>query len=282
MQEERAQSPTPPEDLRPAQLGIVLLGRVILGHISATLVDLAQRGFLRIDAIPGDDDPDWLLTSLGDQAADRSVLLRFEATLLDGLFARQSAVRVSEISQELILPALDQVRAQLRRDAVRHGRLRPWRRDQRTPRGEQLLQQIQVFRRELRALAASGNPGALAGLAPYAMVFGLGVPSAVSFDAHDTRTAQRRETEAPWSQSDRFATSWLTACAGFSADLRHGHRHQSGTARSDDFAHEWSAPRDHSHGSHSHDLGHGGYSGGHGDLGGGHGAGLGGGGHGGH
>ena len=88
MQEGRAQSLTPPEDLRPAQLGIVLLGRVILGHISATLVDLAQRGFLRIEAIPGDGDPDWLLTSLRDQAAGRSVLLRFEATLLDGLFAR--------------------------------------------------------------------------------------------------------------------------------------------------------------------------------------------------
>ena len=282
MQEGRAQSLTPPEDLRPAQLGIVLLGRVILGHISATLVDLAQRGFLRIDAIPGDGDPDWLLTSLRDQAAGRSVLLRFEATLLDGLFARQSAVRVSEISQELILPVLNRVRAQLSRDAVRHGRLRRWRRGQRTPRGEQLFQQIQVFRRELRVLAASGNPEALAGLAPYAMVFGLGVPSAVSFDAQDARTAQRRGTEAPWSQSDRFATSWLAACAGFSADLRHGHPHRSGTARSDDFAHEWSAPRDHGHGSHTHGSGHGGYGGGHGDLGGGHDAGLGGGGHGGH
>src|SRR5690242_8761967 len=38
--------PTPPEGLRPAQLGIVLLGRVIVGHASATLVDLAQRGLI--------------------------------------------------------------------------------------------------------------------------------------------------------------------------------------------------------------------------------------------
>jgi hypothetical protein len=50
----------PPADLRPAQLGIVLLGRVILGHIAAMLVDLAQRGFILIEEIPGVDDRDWL------------------------------------------------------------------------------------------------------------------------------------------------------------------------------------------------------------------------------
>lgn len=59
----------PPADLRPAQLGVVLLGRVILGQIAATLVDLAQRGFIRIDQIPGDDDHDWLLTDLRGPAA---------------------------------------------------------------------------------------------------------------------------------------------------------------------------------------------------------------------
>ena len=41
--------PRPPEGLRPAQLGIILVGRVILGHVSATLVDLAQRGVLSLD-----------------------------------------------------------------------------------------------------------------------------------------------------------------------------------------------------------------------------------------
>ncbi len=283
MQEEPAQSLTPPGELRPAQLGIVLLGRVVLGHISATLVDLAQRGFLRIDEVPG-DDPDWLLTDLRDQAADRSALLRFEATLLDGLFAQQSAVRLSGIGQALI-PALNRIRAQLNRDAIWHGRLRLWHRDQRTPRGEQLFKQIQVFRRELRALAASGNSESLAALVPYAMIFGLGVPSAVSFDdVHDTGTVQRRENGPGWSQSDRFATSWLAACAGFSASPRHGHGQRSGTAQSGDFAHEWSTARDHGHGSHGHGSGHGGYDGGYGDAGGGHsgGGGFGGGGHGGH
>jgi hypothetical protein len=270
MQEERAQRLTPPGELRPAQLGIVLLGRVILRHISATLADLAQRGFLGIDEVPGDGEPDWLLTDLRDPGAGRSALLRYEATLLDGLFARQGVVRLSEIGRALI-PALSRVRAQLRRDAVRQGRLRRWHRDQRTPGGEQLLRQIHVFRRDLRGLAASGNPGALAGLAPYAMVFGLKVPSAISFGADGTPTAQHRETEAQWSHSDRFATSWLAACAGFSHSPGHGHR----SAPSDDFAHQWSAPRDHGHGSHGHGSGHGGYGGSHGDFGGGHGGGAG-------
>jgi hypothetical protein len=48
MQAERSQALMPPEGLRPAQLGIVLLGRVIVGHASATLVDLAQRGLIGI------------------------------------------------------------------------------------------------------------------------------------------------------------------------------------------------------------------------------------------
>jgi hypothetical protein len=41
-----------PQDLRPAQLGIILVGRVIVGHIGATLIDLCQRGFLRIEDAP--------------------------------------------------------------------------------------------------------------------------------------------------------------------------------------------------------------------------------------
>ena len=89
------ESLTPPADLRPAQLGVILLGRAIFGHISATLVHLEQRGFLRLDEISGDDQ-DWLLTDLRDQAAARGGLLGYEATLLDGLFDLQSAVRLGE------------------------------------------------------------------------------------------------------------------------------------------------------------------------------------------
>ena len=136
------------------------MGRVVLGHLSATLADLAQRGFLRIEEIPRSDDPDWLLTDLRDTRPGQGGLLRFEATLLDGLLSHRQ-VRLSALGQDLI-PVLGKVRVQLRQDAVRARRLRRFRREQRTARGERLLEEIHGFRRGLRALAASGGPGALA------------------------------------------------------------------------------------------------------------------------
>lgn len=248
--------PTAPGDLRPAQLGVVLLGRVILGHVAATLVDLGQWGFLRIDEVRDDDDHDWLLTDLRGQAGTGRSLLRFEQTLLNGMFARQSAARVGEISQDLI-PALNRMRRQLYRDAVRRGWLRRWHPGRRTPRGELLLKEIQSFRRELRALATSGDSATMAQLAPYAIVFGLGGSPAVRLQAQDTERAQRRQSSVQWSQSDRFATSWLAVCGGLP--------HAAG-----DFVQQWSAPREHGPGSHGHGLGHGGYGGGHESFGGGH------------
>jgi hypothetical protein len=266
---------TPPADLRPAQLGIVLVGRVILGHIGATLVDLAQRGFLRIDVVPGDDDHEWLLTDLRGPADSRTGLLRFEATLLDGLFARQPVFRLREISEDLV-PALNRVRTQLDRDAVRRGWLRRWPHDRRTRQGEQLLKQIQAFRRDMRALMASGDSAEMARFAPYAVLFGLRVPPTVRFASEDTKTAQRPGSEVTWSQTDRFPAQFVAACERLARGpdgVRDG--------RSDDFVHSWSAPREHRHGSHGHDMAHGGYSGGHENLGGGHGGSVGGG-HGGH
>ena len=258
----------PPADLRPAQLGIVMLGRVILGHIAATLLDLAQRGFLRIDEIPGDDDHDWLLTDLRGPAATGSGLLRFEAALLDGIFARQYPARLGEISGDLI-PALNQVRTQLYRDAVRRGWLRRWQHGRRTPRGEQLLKQIQSFRRELRALAAAGDSVAMAHLAPYVIVLGLGMPPALRLNADDTETAHRRQPEIQWSHCDRFATSWLAVCEGFPHGAA-GQGHHGHEGRSGDFVQQWSAPREHGYSSHGHGHSpvHGGHGGGHGDFGG--------------
>jgi hypothetical protein len=271
------ESLTPPADLRPAQVGIVLVGRVVLGHIGATFVDLAQRGFLLIDEVP-DADEDWLLTDVRGPAATRTGLLPFEATLLDGLFAQHSAVRLRQISQDLV-PVLDRARKQLHRDAVRSGRLRRWRRGRRTQQGKRLLKQIMGFRRDLRALAAGGDSAAMAGLAAYAITFGIPVPAAARLRAADTKVAGRCETSLPWSQADGFVVRWLGVCGGFSD----GRRARDG--KSEDFVRGWSAPREHSHGSHGshgHGAAHGGYGGGYHDSGGGHGGGMGGGGHGGH
>lgn len=254
---QQADSVTPPEGLRPAQLGIVAVGRVVLGHLSATLADLAQRGFLRIAEVPRSDDPDWLLTDLRDTRPGQDGLLRFEATLLDGLLSRQQ-VRLSALGQDLI-PVLGKVRVQLRRDAVRAGRLRRFRREQRTTRGERLLEEIHDFRRGLRALAASGSSGVLAELAPYAMIFGLPVPAPVSLGTDSAGRRQRRLPDVPWPS---FARDWQQTCERqFERSRGTGHR-----LASRDFAHQWSAPHNHSHGSDGH--GHGGYDSGDGAYGG--------------
>jgi len=162
-----------------------------------------------------------MLTDLRAQQAPQ--LLAFEATLLDGLFGQERVVRLSAAGPGL-RPVLGRFRAQLGRDAVQRGWLRRWRRGQRTPRGEQLLREIQGFRRELRALANAGDSPALGGLAPYAMVFGL-MPAAASVAGTlHPGAAGNRSTEIAWSQADRFARSWLEACPGLPAGAgRHGH-----------------------------------------------------------
>jgi hypothetical protein len=53
----------PPRALRPAQLGVVLVGRVTIRPIGATVVDLAERGYLRVELIE-DDARDWQITDL--------------------------------------------------------------------------------------------------------------------------------------------------------------------------------------------------------------------------
>jgi hypothetical protein len=147
------------------------------------------------------------------------------------------------------------------------------RREQRTPHDEQLLRQIHEFRRELRAHAVTATAGPSGTLAPYAMIFGIAIPSEVSIGTHDSATAQHRETEVPWS---RFARSWMQDCERLFSE--HGHAHQPGNTRSHDLVRQWSAPRDHGYDSQAGSPGHGGY----GHSGGGHGGGFDGGGHGGH
>lgn len=99
---------TPPEDLRPAQMGFLLDERPDTLDITATIVDLAVRGYLKIEEMTGrkafSGGKDWRLTKLKDGDKD---LLPFEQVTLDalfseGLFGRKKAkegkpVRLSEL-----------------------------------------------------------------------------------------------------------------------------------------------------------------------------------------
>jgi hypothetical protein len=242
MAAEQAADLIPPENLRPAQLGIVFLGRVVLGHLSATIADLAHRGVVTVAEAPGDD---WLLTDLRGRSPGPSTLLSFEKSLLDGLFAGRAEVTLSDLGPGLI-DTLDRTRRSLRRDAVRRGWLgRGWMRglrsNPRTPRGEQLITSNRQFRRELRALAASGDLERRPDLVPYAMIFGLAPGDEFGFAAdHPGDTAQRRDTGVPWSQASTFGLSWTNVCDLAAHRGGHGHWGHDG------------------HGGHSD---HGGYSG---------------------
>jgi Predicted membrane protein (DUF2207) len=117
----------PPEGIRPAQAGLLVDEVVNPVAIPATLVDLAVRGYLRIeDDAPDDWEKfDWRLVKL--KAADKN-LLDYERVLFDGLFASrggrrakvEEAVRLSELKQDFYHQSR-LVRSALYQDAVQRG-----------------------------------------------------------------------------------------------------------------------------------------------------------------
>ncbi len=82
----------PPQNLRAAQLGLLLDESADTKDVTATIVDLAVRGHMTITEVDGTKD--WLLTR---KAADTSSLLPFEKTLLDGLFTGRQQVKISDL-----------------------------------------------------------------------------------------------------------------------------------------------------------------------------------------
>jgi hypothetical protein len=263
MHERATDELTPPSNLRPAQLGFVLLGKIIVGHFAATLADLAHRGFVSLENVAGNGAQDWLVTDLRGRQSTSDVLLPFERELLHGLFAGHADLYVQRLGPELV-PVLNRVRRLLRRDAVRHGWLGRLRRGHRTPRGEQLLAEIKDFRRQLRVLAASGGLASRPDLEAYAIVLGLAAPAATLVRAEESKPAARPDPCVPAARLNGFVTQWGQVCDQLPDHL--GHNSQSG-----DFIHQWSAPprshaTSHDHASGSSALGsYGGYThGGHG------------------
>lgn len=90
---------TPPEGMRPGLVGTVFDETAHPLDISATIVDLAVRGYLRIEEIEGKGwfaSDDWKLTCLrhGDDLAS------YERTLLDGLFRDGEEVKFSDLREQ--------------------------------------------------------------------------------------------------------------------------------------------------------------------------------------
>lgn len=174
MLKDGAQLPVPPAGIRVGQLGVVILRRVIIGDVAATLVDLSIRRLLRVeehDREPGG----WLVNPLYATAPRhrRESLLGYERALLDGLSQGGTAASVASLA-----PAMPRVlqrrRAALVHDAVHHGWLRRLHPDQRTDAGEQLASRIRSFQHGLRRAAAEQGADTLTGpLLPYALRFAV-------------------------------------------------------------------------------------------------------------
>ncbi|RPI57775.1 MAG: DUF2207 domain-containing protein [Acidobacteria bacterium] len=117
----------PPEKLRPAQMGVLLDERADIRDLTATIVDLAVRGYLRITELPKEGwfgSQDWRLDQLKE--AD-DTLLAYERKVLEGLFAGASATEHSVIAsrnlsslKKKFYTHLEGIRKALYADAVKH------------------------------------------------------------------------------------------------------------------------------------------------------------------
>jgi len=157
------QNPIPPQGVLPGQLGVILLGRVVMGDIAATLADLAAREAILAGETPAGG---WLVSV--SHGFDDHGLAGFEKVLLHDL--PRSPEPIGEIADSV--PG--RVRSALIHDGVARGWLRHLHHDQRTPSAEGLARQLRAFHRELRQRRQQDGQDALSGsLLPYAIHFGL-------------------------------------------------------------------------------------------------------------
>jgi len=109
----------PPDGLRPGQLGTLVDEVANTLDVTATIVDLAVRGHLRIDEIPKHGwfgKPDWTMTKL--KAPDG--LLQYETSLFTGLFESGDAVQLSAL-RNTFAARLAKVQDALYDDVVERG-----------------------------------------------------------------------------------------------------------------------------------------------------------------
>ncbi|WP_246064498.1 DUF2207 domain-containing protein [Nonomuraea longispora] len=110
----------PPDGVRPGQIGTLVDEQADVVDVTATIVDLAVRGHLRIDEQPRQtyDAPDWMLVRLPD--APVNTLLPYERTLYDAVFDGRDAVLLSQLSGSFATH-LGAVRDALYADVVEQG-----------------------------------------------------------------------------------------------------------------------------------------------------------------
>ena len=92
----------PPDKVRPAQLGVILDESADTKDVTATIVDLAVRGYLTITEEPQPwifAKKDWTLHATG---TGKTPLLPYEKIVYDGLFKDGADVKVSELRTHFV------------------------------------------------------------------------------------------------------------------------------------------------------------------------------------
>jgi hypothetical protein len=110
----------PPEGLRPGQVGTLIDEQANTLDVTATIVDLAVRGFMLIQELPKEGwfgKPDWTLIRL-EKPEDE--LLTYERGLLNGLFRDGTEVTLSSL-RATFAERLEGVEESLYVDAVKRG-----------------------------------------------------------------------------------------------------------------------------------------------------------------
>jgi hypothetical protein len=110
----------PPDNVRPGEVGTLLDEQANTLDVTASIVDLAVRGYLRIEEVSEQHwygGGDWKLTR-SDKAADD--LNEYERTLLAALFVSGDTVLISEL-KGTFASSLSKVRNQLYNDVVAKG-----------------------------------------------------------------------------------------------------------------------------------------------------------------
>jgi hypothetical protein len=98
----------PPDNLRPGQVGTLIDEQANPLDVTATIVDLAVRGYLRIEEIAKKGwfgKPDWWLVKLRE---DDDGLLRYERILFDGLFSGSDASDDTDAEAEAADASIDE------------------------------------------------------------------------------------------------------------------------------------------------------------------------------
>jgi hypothetical protein len=164
-----------PGGLRPGQLSLLVLRRVIMGDIAVTIIDLAQRGVLAV----AEQEDGWHVRVRPGEAAGRGQpeLLAYERELLAALPMPADAASVPSLTSlaATVGSRLDGVRAELEREAVHRGWVHHWHHGDLTESGEALVAELGRFGRKLGQLKAESGEQALVGegLLPYALRFHL-------------------------------------------------------------------------------------------------------------